>query len=74
MSRQGKPEWENLKFEVAREYGIDLKRGYSGGLSSTDTGRVGGQMVRRDDRGLSAPAQPVPHAVSIPQNRQSEKI
>ena len=36
-----------MKFEVAREYGIDLKRGYNGDLSSTDTGRVGGQMVRK---------------------------
>ena len=24
-----------------------LKRGYNGDLSSTDTGRVGGQMVRK---------------------------
>ena len=47
MSRKGKSEWENLKFEVAREYGINLKRGYNGDLSSTDTGRVGGQMVRK---------------------------
>ena len=30
MSKQGKPELENMKFEVAREYGIDLKRGYNG--------------------------------------------
>ncbi len=47
MSKQGKPELENMKFEVAREYGINLKRGYNGDLSSTDTGRVGGQMVRK---------------------------
>ena len=38
MSKQGKPELENMKFEVAREYGINLKRGYNGDLSSTDTG------------------------------------
>lgn len=36
-----------MKFEVAREYGVNLKRGYNGDLSSAESGRVGGQMVRK---------------------------
>lgn len=47
MSKKSKPELENMKFEVAREYGINMTKGYNGNLSSTDNGRVGGQMVRK---------------------------
>lgn len=47
MSKKSKPELENMKFEVAREYGVDMSRGYNGNLSSVDNGRVGGQMVRK---------------------------
>ena len=47
MSKQGKPELENMKFEVAREMGVNMTRGYNGTLAAKDTGRVGGQMVRR---------------------------
>ena len=42
-----KPELENMKFEVAREMGINLTRGYNGNLSSAQNGRVGGRMVRK---------------------------
>ena len=48
MSKQSKPELENMKFEVAREMGVNLTRGYNGNLSSVENGRVGGQMVRKD--------------------------
>ena len=47
MSKQTKPELENMKFEVAREMGVNLTRGYNGNLSSVENGRVGGQMVRK---------------------------
>ena len=47
MSKQSKPELENMKFEVAREMGVNLTRGYNGNLSSVENGRVGGQMVRK---------------------------
>ena len=45
MSKQTKPELENMKFEVAREMGVNMTRGYNGNLSSVENGRVGGQMV-----------------------------
>ena len=38
---------ENMKYEIAREQGVNLTKGYNGNLSSKDAGRVGGQMVRR---------------------------
>ena len=47
MSTQSRPELENMKFEVAREMGVNLTRGYNGNLSSVENGRVGGQMVRK---------------------------
>ena len=30
MNKQSKSQLENMKFEVAREYGVNLKRGYNG--------------------------------------------
>ena len=47
MSKQSRPELENMKFEVAREMGVNLTCGYNGNLSSVENGRVGGQMVRK---------------------------
>ena len=47
MSKQSRPELENMKLEVAREFGINMKRGYNGDVPSKDNGRVGGQMVKK---------------------------
>lgn len=44
---EGKTALENMKFEVARELGVNLVKGYNGNLSSRDAGHVGGEMVRR---------------------------
>ena len=38
---------EDMKFEVARELGVNLGRGYNGNLSARENGQVGGQMVRK---------------------------
>ena len=38
---------ENMKFEVARDLGVNLTRGYNGNLSAKDNGHVGGEMVKR---------------------------
>lgn len=37
----------NMKFEIARELGVNLKQGYNGDLSSREAGSVGGYMVKR---------------------------
>lgn len=47
MSKKSKPELQNMKYEVAREFGVNLTQGYNGDVPSSQTGRVGGQMVKR---------------------------
>ena len=47
VSKQSKPELQNMKYEVAREFGINLNQGYNGNVSAKDNGRVGGQMVKK---------------------------
>ena len=38
---------DNMKFEIARELGINFNQGYNGNLSSKENGYVGGYMVKR---------------------------
>ena len=38
---------DNMKYEVARELGINLKQGYNGNLSARDNGNVGGYMEKK---------------------------
>ena len=38
---------DNMKYEIAGELGINLKRGYNGDLTSRENGYVGGYMVKR---------------------------
>ena len=47
MSKKSKPELQNMKYEVAREFGVNLNQGYNGNVSAKDNGRVGGEMVKR---------------------------
>ena len=44
---QAKGALDNMKFEIARELGINFKQGYNGDLTSRENGYVGGYMVRR---------------------------
>ena len=37
----------NMKYEIARELGVNLKQGYKGDLTSREAGYVGGYMVKR---------------------------
>lgn len=47
MIPEAKPALDDMKFEIARELGINLKQGYNGDLSSRENGYVGGYMVKR---------------------------
>ena len=38
---------DNMKFEIARELGINFKQGYNGDLPSRQAGYLGGSMVKR---------------------------
>ena len=44
---ESKSAMENMKFEVARELGVNLVKGYNGNLSSKDAGHIGGNMVKK---------------------------
>ena len=38
---------ENMKYEIANEIGVDLKKGYNGDLTSKEAGYVGGYMTKK---------------------------
>ena len=38
---------DNMKYEIARELGVNLKQGDNGDLSARENGYVGGYMVKR---------------------------
>ena len=44
---ESKAAMENMKYEVARELGINLVKGYNGNLTARENGYVGGYMVKR---------------------------
>ena len=44
---QAKAALNNMKYEIARELGINFKQGYNGDLSARENGYVGGYMVKR---------------------------
>ena len=44
---QAKGALDNMKYEIARELGVNLKQGYNGDLTSREAGYVGGYMVKR---------------------------
>ncbi|BAB05634.1 alpha/beta-type small acid-soluble spore protein [Halalkalibacterium halodurans] len=50
MATQGYQTSNDVKYEVARELGVPLTKGYNGKLSSNEAGkvggRIGGQMVK----------------------------
>lgn len=44
---QARAALDNMKYEIARELGINFKQGYNGDLTARDNGYVGGYMVKR---------------------------
>ena len=44
---QAKAALDNMKYEIARELGVNLKQGYNGDLTSRENGYVGGYMVKK---------------------------
>ena len=47
VKKNAKEGLNKMKFEVAREIGVDLKDGYTGQLTSAQAGAVGGYMVKK---------------------------
>ncbi len=44
---EAKKALENMKYETAKELGVNLKQGYNGDLTARENGSVGGRMVQR---------------------------
>ena len=44
---QARAALDNMKYEIARELGINLKQGDNGDLTARENGYVGGYMVKK---------------------------
>lgn len=44
---QAENKLDKMKYEVANEQGVNLKKGYNGDISAKEAGKVGGNMVRK---------------------------
>ena len=47
MSSRSNGNFDQMKYEVAREVGVNLKQGYNGDLTSREAGKVGGTIVKK---------------------------
>ena len=47
IKQNAKEGLNNLKYEVAKEIGVNLKNGYNGDLTSKEAGYIGGNMVKK---------------------------
>jgi len=39
--------FENMKYEIASQVGVNLKEGYNGDLTSREAGKVGGNITKK---------------------------
>ncbi len=39
--------FNNMKYEIAKEVGVNLVQGYNGNLASRDTGKIGGRITQK---------------------------
>lgn len=46
-NNRSKTAFENMKYEIASQVGVNLKQGYNGDLSSYEAGKVGGGIVKK---------------------------
>jgi hypothetical protein len=44
---RSKTSFENMKYEIASQVGVNLKQGYNGDLTSRDAGKIGGNIVKK---------------------------
>ena len=42
-----KTSFDNMKYEIASQLGINLKQGYNGDLTSREAGTIGGNIVKK---------------------------
>lgn len=39
--------FDQMKYEIASQVGVNLKQGYNGDISSRDAGKIGGNIVKK---------------------------
>ena len=44
---EAKQALDNMKYEIANQLGVNLKKGYNGDLTARQNGSVGGEMTKR---------------------------
>ncbi|HEY5562808.1 MAG TPA: alpha/beta-type small acid-soluble spore protein [Clostridiaceae bacterium] len=42
-----KSAFENMKYEIASQVGVNLKQGYNGDLTSREAGKIGGTITKK---------------------------
>ncbi|MDD4493367.1 MAG: alpha/beta-type small acid-soluble spore protein [Eubacteriales bacterium] len=42
-----KTNFDQMKFEIANQVGVNLKQGYNGDLKSWEAGKIGGNIVKK---------------------------
>ncbi len=47
MASKSATPFEQMKYEIANEVGVNLKQGYNGDLSSYEAGKIGGNIVKK---------------------------
>lgn len=46
-NNRSKSAFENMKYEIASQVGVNLKQGYNGDLKAYEAGKVGGNIVKK---------------------------
>ena len=46
-NKKSKTAFDQMKYEVANELGIDLKHGYNGDKTSRENGSIGGRITQK---------------------------
>ncbi|HEY9061319.1 MULTISPECIES: alpha/beta-type small acid-soluble spore protein [Pseudobacteroides] len=46
-NNNSKTQFDNMKYEIAKEIGVNLKQGYNGDLTAREAGKVGGNIVKK---------------------------
>ncbi|NMA64941.1 MAG: alpha/beta-type small acid-soluble spore protein [Clostridiaceae bacterium] len=44
---RSRTQFDNMKYEIAGQLGINLKQGYNGDLTSREAGTIGGNIVKK---------------------------
>lgn len=47
MANRSKTKFDQMKYEIANEVGVNLKQGYNGDLKARDAGKIGGNIVKK---------------------------